>query len=75
MDDLVEAASRNEPGFPEATAPVSPLAPEVSPDEFKYIAAARQEYLDTGRPPRGFGVRVYGDHVIVRRLSTARTRA
>jgi hypothetical protein len=65
MDELVEAALNT---GPPATEPVSPLVPEVQGDEFKYIQGARQQYIDTGRPPRGFGVRVYGDRILVRRF-------
>ena len=68
MDALVEAASRDEDGFPAASEPVSPLVPAVDEGELKYIQNARQKYLETGRPPKGFGVRVYGDRVLVRKL-------
>ena len=74
MDELVEAISRDEPGFPAATAPESPLPPAEDSDEFKYIKDARQQYVETGRPPRGYGVRVYGNNIIVRRLNQTRGR-
>jgi hypothetical protein len=68
VDAIEDAQGRNEPGHPAPTAPASPIAPEVEADEFKYLADAREHYLSTGRPPKGFGVRTYGSNVIVRRL-------
>lgn len=68
MDDLVEAIERNVEGHPAAAEPTSPLVPAADEGEAKHIQNARQKYLDTGRPPKGYGVRVYGDRVLVRKF-------
>lgn len=65
----IEAAlARDTEGHPAPTAPVSPLAPEVSEDEYKYLRQAREVFLETGRPPKGYGIKINGDRIHVRRL-------